>query len=85
MKALNDMFSFTVPADGHMRGKLTAGRPQHVPLWPLNRASLFLNSQDLVALDDPNEGLILHCLRERYMEDDIYTWMGASRSGKSCL
>jgi myosin heavy subunit len=43
-------------------------------------SSLYLLEDDLVALDDPNEGLILHNLRARFAEDKLYTWVGASRS-----
>jgi hypothetical protein len=69
-----------VPASGFMRDANTNGAEMRVPLWPLSKSSLYLLEDDLVALDDPNEALILHNLRARYAENTIYTWVGASRS-----
>eukprot|EP00514_Thraustochytrium_sp_LLF1b_P009778 CAMPEP_0184556748 /NCGR_PEP_ID=MMETSP0199_2-20130426/41065_1 /TAXON_ID=1112570 /ORGANISM="Thraustochytrium sp., Strain LLF1b" /LENGTH=1621 /DNA_ID=CAMNT_0026953483 /DNA_START=287 /DNA_END=5152 /DNA_ORIENTATION=+ len=63
-----------------MKGPLTNGVAQKVPLWPLKRAALDRIEDDLVALPDLDEGLILHNLRLRYENDDIYTWVGSSRS-----
>ncbi len=62
-----------VPASKTLSGK-------KIPLWPLKQSSLFIAEDDLVALDDPNEGLILHTLRARYKQDQIYTFVGASRT-----
>ena len=63
VKTLTDGRTLTVPASGKMKDALTNGRDQVVPLWHLSKSSLYLLEDDLVALDDPNEALILHNLR----------------------
>jgi myosin heavy subunit len=50
------------------------------PLWELKRSALRLLVDDLVMLDDPNEAAIVYNLRERFRENKIYTWVGASKS-----
>lgn len=35
-----------------------------------------MDVNDLVMLDDLNEAMILHCLRDRFSRDQIYTWVG---------
>jgi len=47
------------------------------PLAQLNIAVLSMLHSDLVLLDDLNEGLVLHNLRERYLKDEIYTGIGS--------
>ena len=47
-----------------------------VPRWPLLKSSLRHLEEDLVLVDDMNEGLILHNLRERYKLNEIYTNIG---------
>ena len=50
------------------------------PMWPLKRSALQLLVDDLVMLDDPNEAAIVYNLRERFRDNKIYTWVGASKS-----
>ena len=50
------------------------------PLWPLKKSSLTHLEDDLVMVDDLNQGLMMHCLRERYSKDRIYTWVGANHT-----
>lgn len=49
-------------------------------VYPLNRSHLSHLEDDIVMLDDINEGFILHNIRERYNEDKIYSWVGANKS-----
>jgi len=79
-KTLMGAKTMIIPASRVMKDGNTNGREQRVPLWPLVKSSLYILEDDLVALDDPNEGLILHNLRARFNETKIYTWVGASRS-----
>mmetsp|Transcript_10110 Transcript_10110/g.17791 ORF Transcript_10110/g.17791 Transcript_10110/m.17791 type:complete len:1254 (+) Transcript_10110:191-3952(+) len=65
---------------GEMVSDLTGGRVQNVPLWSVKLSSLRLPEDDLVMLDDQNEGLIIHNLEMRYNQDQLYTWVGAARS-----
>jgi myosin heavy subunit len=46
------------------------------PKWPIMMSSLRHLEEDLVMIDDMNEGLIIHNLRERFREDKIYTAIG---------
>ena len=69
-----------VPKDGKMRDTNTKGREQLVEFWPLSPASLKMIEDDLIMLDNINKGLIMHTLRERYMKNELYTWVGASHS-----
>ncbi len=50
------------------------------PLWPLRQSSLKHIEDDLVMTDDINVGLMVHCLRERFRKNKIYTWVGANHS-----
>ena len=50
------------------------------PLWPLMLSSLRHIEDDLVMMDDLNQGLLMHAVKERYRNDDIYTWVGANHS-----
>ncbi len=50
------------------------------PLWPLRQSSLKHIEDDLVMADDINIGLMVHCLRERFRSNKIYTWVGANHS-----
>ncbi|KAH9255732.1 hypothetical protein BASA81_006126 [Batrachochytrium salamandrivorans] len=72
--------TMVIPASRVLKNADTNNRDMTIPLWPLMKSSLYLLEDDLVALDDPNEGLILHNLRTRFGEDKLYTWVGASRS-----
>ena len=65
---------------GVMCDTITAGRKQKVELWSVKLSSLRLPEDDLVMLDDNNEALIINCLEARYAKDELYTWVGASRS-----
>ena len=53
------------------------GRGEPVDLAPLKLSSLQRLEQDLVLLDQLDEGLILHNIRSRYMEDQIYSNIGS--------
>ena len=46
------------------------------PVWPIMMSSLRHVEQDLVMIDDMNEGLIIHNIRERFKRDEIYTSVG---------
>jgi myosin heavy subunit len=46
------------------------------PNWPIMMSSLRHLEEDLVMIDDMNEGLIIHNLRERFKQDQIYTAIG---------
>ena len=46
------------------------------PNWPIMLSSLRNVEDDLVMIDDMNEGLIIHNIRERFREDKIYTSIG---------
>ena len=50
------------------------------PLWPLLLSSLKHIEDDLVMMDDLNQGLLMHAVKERYQNDEIYTWVGANHS-----
>jgi len=69
-----------VPHIRMMKGKLTDGVSQKVPMWPLKRRWLDQIEEDLVALPALDEGMILHNLRIRYESNDIYTWVGSGRT-----
>ncbi|GMI37880.1 hypothetical protein TeGR_g2408 [Tetraparma gracilis] len=49
-------------------------------MWPLLLSSLRHVEDDLVMMDDLNQGLLMHAVKERYKTDDIYTWVGANHS-----
>lgn len=71
----------TIPKNGKMPPTgLTGHREQYVPLWPLNRSALRHLEDDLVMTDGINEGMISHTLRERYGNNDLYTWVGAAHT-----
>ena len=53
------------------------GRGEPQDLAPLKLSSLQRSEQDLVLLDSLDEGLILHNIRTRYMEDAIYSNIGS--------
>ena len=50
--------------------------PKNAPDWPLLKSSLTHLEEDLVLVDNMNEGLIIHNLRERFKRDQIYTNIG---------
>jgi hypothetical protein len=50
------------------------------PMWPLLLSSLRHIEDDLVMMDDLNQGLLMHAVSSRYKSDDIYTWVGANHS-----
>jgi hypothetical protein len=50
--------------------------PASFPNWPLLKSSLRHLEEDLVLIDNMNEGLIIHNLRERYKLNEIYTNVG---------
>lgn len=49
-------------------------------VYPLNREHLGHLEDDIVMLDDINEGFILYNIRERYAHNSIYSWVGANKS-----
>jgi len=49
-------------------------------LVPLRKSALFRLHDDLVLLDDINPGLLLHVLKERYANDQVYTWIGITHN-----
>ncbi|GBG31775.1 Myosin-6 [Hondaea fermentalgiana] len=77
---LFDNKTVRIPHIRVMKGKLTGGVSQKVPLWPLKRSALDRVEADLVALPALDEGMIMHNLRMRYESNDIYTWVGSSRN-----
>ena len=46
------------------------------PDWEVFLPSLARVEDDLVMIDDMNEGLIIHNIRERFKQDKIYTSIG---------
>lgn len=60
--------------------KVNMKQSKDEPMWPLKQSALTRLSDDLVMLDDPNEAAIVYNLRERFRENKIYTWVGASKS-----
>jgi myosin heavy subunit len=50
------------------------------PLWPLRKISLDSIVDDMVMVDSLNQAQMVHLLKQRYMRDEIYTWVGASHS-----
>ncbi|CAM9589718.1 unnamed protein product [Chrysoparadoxa australica] len=61
-------------------GRKKAAKKTKEPLWPLKLSSLRQIEEDLVMVDDINTALMMHCLKERYKRDQIYTWVGANHS-----
>ena len=53
---------------------------QSDPVWEFELSSLENLEDDIVMLDEINEGQIIHNLRERYNRDEIYTWVGANKT-----
>lgn len=50
------------------------------PLWPLRQVSLSSTVDDMVMVDSLNQAQMVYLLKQRYLRDDIYTWVGASHS-----
>jgi len=48
--------------------------------WMFAKSELKRLEQDIVMLDHINEAQIVHNIRERYKQDKIYTWCGASKT-----
>ncbi len=69
---------FIVPANGNWKD--VNGVSHKIELWPLSLASLKMNEDDLIMLDEINKGMIMHSLKKRYLNDELYTWVGASHS-----
>jgi len=67
-----------VPKNGVMQDAWTAGRVQPVPLWPLKRRELDHQEDDLIMLDNVNDGAIIYNLKVHYAKKSLYTWVGAS-------
>lgn len=57
---------------------VTAGPTE--PLWPLSKSSLTRLVDDMVMVESLNHAQMLYLLKERYNQDCIYTWVGASHS-----
>eukprot|EP01094_Clydonella_sp_ATCC50884_P015120 TRINITY_DN2569_c0_g1_i1.p1 TRINITY_DN2569_c0_g1~~TRINITY_DN2569_c0_g1_i1.p1 ORF type:complete len:1924 (-),score=743.67 TRINITY_DN2569_c0_g1_i1:162-5840(-) len=70
----------TVESDGTATCALENGDRvrvgKDVPMWPLLKSSLTHLEEDLVLVDNMNEGLIIHNLRERFKRNQIYTNIG---------
>ena len=71
----------TIPKDGVVPpGPLTKDRTQKVEFWKVNHTGLAYLEDDVIALDPVDEATMLHNLEARYMQDKLYTWVGAGRS-----
>ena len=68
----------TIPKSRKMKDTLTAGRDQDVPLWPLKQFTLEHVEDDLIFLEDVNDGAIIFNLKANYAKQGLYTWVGAS-------
>jgi myosin-7 len=49
-------------------------------VWRYTPSSLTMLENDIVMLDFVNTAQILHTLKERYRQNEIYTWVGAAHS-----
>ncbi|KAH9256415.1 hypothetical protein BASA81_005329 [Batrachochytrium salamandrivorans] len=68
-----------VPKSGKLAdSRHTAGRDQPVPLWKLDYSGLKLVEDDLIMLEQVNDGSIIYNLRKHYEKQGLYTWVGAS-------
>uniref|UniRef100_A0A6S8C1X6 Myosin motor domain-containing protein n=1 Tax=Aureoumbra lagunensis TaxID=44058 RepID=A0A6S8C1X6_9STRA len=66
-----------------IKGRGTKQLTRHVknePLWPVSLSSLNRLEDDMVLLDDLNDAMMIHDVKERYKKDQIYTWVGASQT-----
>jgi hypothetical protein len=68
----------TVVLDNGSSSTVMAGPRE--PLWPLSKSSLRDLADDMVMVDSLNSALMIHLLKERYIKDNIYTWVGASHT-----
>jgi myosin heavy subunit len=50
------------------------------PLWPLSKSSLTNLVDDMVMVDSLNPAQMIHLLKSRYLQNQIYTWVGASHT-----
>lgn len=50
------------------------------PLWPLRQVSLNSTVDDMVMVDSLNQAQMVYLLKQRYLRDEIYTWVGASHT-----
>lgn len=60
--------------------KKTVNKGPTEPLWPLNQSSLTRAVDDMVMVESLNHAQMIHLLKTRYNQDQIYTWVGASHS-----
>jgi myosin heavy subunit len=60
--------------------KKTVAKSSSEPLWTLNPSSLTRPVEDMVMVDSLNQAQMIHLLKTRYNNDEIYTWVGASHS-----
>ena len=67
-----------VPKSGIMQDKYTDGRSQPVPLWPLKKSELAHIEDDLIMIENVNDGSIIYTLNKRYTAGQLYTWVGTS-------
>ncbi|KAH9252192.1 hypothetical protein BASA81_009784 [Batrachochytrium salamandrivorans] len=67
-----------IPAGGKLKGPETAGRDQIVPIWELKKNDLLHIEDDLIMLENVNDGSICYNLAHKYRKQSLYTWVGAS-------
>lgn len=60
--------------------KKTVEKSPTEPLWPLMKSSLDRHVEDMVMVESLNHAQMMHLLKSRYNQDQIYTWVGASHS-----
>mmetsp|Transcript_4274 Transcript_4274/g.7882 ORF Transcript_4274/g.7882 Transcript_4274/m.7882 type:complete len:1324 (-) Transcript_4274:156-4127(-) len=70
--------SVTVVLENGSKKTVTAGPNE--PLWHVKKSSLTHLVDDMVMVDMLNVGQMIHLLKARYNQDQIYTWVGASHS-----
>jgi myosin heavy subunit len=67
-----------VPRSRKMQDAATGGRLQEVPLWKMAHGDLVHPVDDLIMLEQVNDGSIIHNLKVTYAKSGLYTWVGAS-------
>ena len=76
----SDGASVKVQLNGGATRSIPKGGTKEEPMWPLKLSSLRHVEDDLVMMDDLNQGLLMHAVKDRYEKNDIYTWVGANHS-----
>eukprot|EP00743_Colponemidia_sp_Colp-15_P007995 GILK01008660.1.p1 GENE.GILK01008660.1~~GILK01008660.1.p1 ORF type:complete len:2044 (+),score=493.00 GILK01008660.1:237-6368(+) len=75
-RVVQTMFDGSMQLDTERGKRITIRKEQTGSLIPLVKSSLKKLVEDLVMLDDMNEALILHNLKERFRRDKIYSRVG---------